>query len=410
MTEVYNLDFDEELLSHLHDPDAWDVLRAEKFRTDLIIEDEVKEIYEWQAEFIHRNGKPATASVLAEEFALDYPESETAIGDLIEKMRVRYIKNNGREVFSVIKEVFEEDPSKLSKIMIQKGRELDEIVRHRGEEFGTGEFDRSEQLYWDKTKQGRGASLGFKELDEHVYQMTGVTFFIAPPKTWKSWFVLNAEIENAKEGRFPYLHSLELPAYESQMRMQCMLANVPWWKFLRNALTSQDLKMMREAAAILDEMGIYKINKPPQGERSIDQLVAEAQDAGADSIFIDQLQYVEVDGQSLGAWNKTEKFWKVLNRARDLSDEIPICFVHQFNREADGADSMPSVKMAKSSAAIEETATLAIGMWANKDMRASSVCEMGVILSRNYTHQLWEVGIELSRGCKLDLIGRKEEE
>jgi hypothetical protein len=185
-----------------------------------------------------------------------------------------------------------------------------------------------------------------------------------------------------------------------------MLANVPWWHYIKNCITREERQRMQEASQLIDESGLYKINKPPAGQRDIDSMVYQARDAGADVIYIDQLQYVESNGRSIGSHNLTGEYWDVLNRARDLTDDGPICFAHQFNREARYAEAMPSMEMIKGSSAVEETATLALGLWANKDMRRNGLLEVGVLCARNYQYAAWEMEVELSRGCGFQIIRR----
>jgi hypothetical protein len=85
---------------------------------------------------------------------------------------------------------------------------------------------------------------------------------------------------------------------------------------------------------------------------------------------------------------------------------MPMMIVHQFNRSVMNADKMPSMQQAKGAAAIEETGTLILGLWANKDMRRSNVVELGTLASRNYQYEAWEIGVELTRGCSFTMLGR----
>ena len=135
-------------------------------------------------------------------------------------------------------------------------------------------------------------------------------------------------------------------------------------------------------------------------------MVERAINSGATCVFIDQLQYVETrSGTSLGARNDTGDYFEVLNELRDYSDEIPIFIVHQFNRSIMSAEGMPEPQQGKGSSAIEETATLELGLWANKDMRSSNIIHLGTLVSRNYSQPTWEIGIELSKGCALIMNG-----
>jgi hypothetical protein len=160
-----------------------------------------------------------------------------------------------------------------------------------------------------------------------------------------------------------------------------------------------------------DQLGSYRIKKPPRGHRGIEEMVYTARENGAEIIFIDQLQYVENDGgQSLGELSNTGDYWGVLDRARDLSDEGPICIAHQFNRSAMYAESMPSVEQAKGSSAVEETATLALGIWGTREMRRGNMMEVGTLIARNQEYASWDMEVEFKHGCSFTIIGRKKED
>jgi hypothetical protein len=726
------VEHDIELLSHLPDPEAWVVLRGEGFRDVLIEDDAVRSIYQWADQHYREHGQVATAAVLDEEFEIDFTEPETAIGDLIDRMRQRYMKNQGRDAVRAIGEQYKEDPSGVPKLLLQQGKELTDLLSRHGEMYGTGDVDRTLKGYLDKATKGPGPSLGFKTLDDYFYGQRGITVYAGPPKTWKalaldtpiptsrgwitmesievgdqvfdehgnqcsvtyvneicigrpcyrvvfsdgtsivadaehewvtktrkpehrerawtteeirntltrcdggsnhsiavagplqledadlpidpyvlgawlgdgtaadgaitiaddqigseiekagyvvrawkssqyvrgvlslkaelrelgvlknkripeqylrasvsqrlsllqglmdtdghctaakgecilytsepslrdqyldlirslgfkpmvnvyqtdckpswhisfmayvdnsvfrltrkrqrqrnrpgpnprsstrqitdivsvssvpvrcisvdssshlylagegmipthnSWFMVKGVIENIFQGTYPWLYPLELPAEETNMRLLCMITNIPWHKYIHNTITRDEQKMMKEVAKDLDEMGVYKIVQPPQGERGPDELIGKAQDAGSGSIWVDQLQYVEVDGKSLGAWNETGKYWEVLDRSRNLTDNI--CFAHQFNRSVMNADKMPSVQQLKGSSAIEETATLALGLWASKEMRKSKRLEVGTLISRNHDFRSWEVEVDLTHRCNFDITGVVEDD
>lgn len=414
--EVYALDLDTDFLWHLAKPESVRYLVGEKVSSKLLEDEYVARVYEWQLAHFREHHKPATAAVLEHEFEdANIEEPETVINDLVERLRARYLQNNGRDVLVDLKNVYKEDPSQLAVAVAREGRRLLDLTVKRGNEYGTGDADLVMSVYDERKLRGRGPSFGFDELDDNFYGYDGVTFTIGPPKRYKSWMGgVKPTVKNVMEGKNVHLYSLELPAEDTDMRILCMAANVPFWKYLRGAFDHHDLNALRQAAEDLDSLGTYRVIKPPPGQRDIETMFGRAADRGADLVIVDQLQYVEVDrgpnrgNVALGEGDHTW-YWQALNKARDLADEIPISFMHQFNRTVMFSEEMPEMQQAKGAAAIEEVATLALGLWSNKDMRQSNRVEYGTLASRNYGYPSWLVQVELSKGCSFEVLERTDE-
>jgi replicative DNA helicase len=230
--------------------------------------------------------------------------------------------------------------------------------------------------------------------------------------THNSWITTNALIQNVLQGRHCWLYSLELPAVEAYWRVMCMAANVPYWKYLKSVLMPAELDHLHAIEGELMEMGTFSTEKPPVGERSVEAMTEKAASGGADVIFIDQLQYCETQaGRSIGSLNNTGDYWEVCDDFRDFSDKVPLWIVHQFNRSVmNNKDGMPEAQQGKGSSAIEETATLELGLWANKELRASNVLQVGTLASRNYDHLEWHLDVNLSNGCSFDMRGVVDDE
>lgn len=410
--EVYALDLDWDLVLHLANPDSVRALQAERLSTKVLEDDFAVKVFQWQLSHIRKHGHPATATVLEDEFPdLVLEEPQTAIGDLIQRLRDRYMKNEGRRALRDIAKLAGENPTAVASEMLRVGKELVDVTSQRGNQFGSGDANRALDVYHKKVLRGPGPTLGFEELDAHFNGIQGLTFVIAPPKTYKSWFAVNGLLEEVMDGKHPYLYSLELPAEDTTWRSYSMAADVPYWKYERGCQSPEDLERINIAAQGLDGYGVYNIDKPPPGERSVHLLVERAMAAEADCIFIDQLQYVENEnGKNLGTLNDTGAYWDILSTLRDYSDDVPIFIVHQFNRSVMNSKEMPEMQQAKGSAAIEETAHLALGLWANKEMRRNNVIEIGTLASRSYSYKSWHVGVELSKGCSLKMLGEVTDE
>lgn len=413
MTEkTYNLDLDAEFINHLAVQKSVEDIQGEQISNRLLVDKTAQDIFLWQLDHIKQHGEPASGAVLQDQFPRwNFEAPQSAVKDLIDRLRERFVRNAGRESVKRIADMTVVEPLEMAKAMIEEGRSLAELTTRRGEVMGTGDFGRAMSAYDRRVLEGKGPSLGFDELDQHFFGMRGVTFLMAAPKTYKSWLTINAVAKNITSGGNPYLYSLELPAEESDMRLRCMAANVPYWKYLHSKLDNDDRKKLRQASEIMDENGSYRVEKPQVGERSVTRMVERAINSGASSIFIDQLQYVESSGgDSLGALNNTGDYFNVVNELRNYSDTIPILVVHQFNRSVMSSKEMPEMQQGKGSSAIEEVATLALGLWANKEMRANNIVQLGTLASRNYSYKAWDIDVELSRGTSFTMIGETQDE
>lgn len=409
--EIFALDIDWDLVNHLVIPESFALLRAEGVAEDLIEDEYVLKVYNFQRNHYREYGAIATPEVIEDEFnEVSIEKPLTAIGDLIERLRDRFVENAGKDIIRGVIASYKEDARALPGALLRTGRELSALISKKGEAYGTGDYPRTMLEYDKNVLRGRGPSYGYNLIDNYFHGQRGLTFLLAPRKTMKSWVTINALIENVSNGVACTLYSLELPAVETDMRVRFMAAGIPWWKYIKGSLNQLERERIRQVSEALDGSGLYEIVKPPRGERSADHLIDRARDAGSEAIFIDQLQYMENGkGSSLGGKNDTGEYFEQINRLKDYSDDGPIWVVHQFNRSSMFAEEMPEVGQAKGSSAIEETCTLALGLWASKDMRASNILEFGTLISRNFSPVSWELSVDLNNGCSLDMIGRVEE-
>jgi hypothetical protein len=78
---IYALDLDWDLVNHLKDSHSVAYLRSEYVQPELIEDPQLRAVFEWQMAHLRKHGKPATASVLEDEFdyiSLEAPQ--TAVG------------------------------------------------------------------------------------------------------------------------------------------------------------------------------------------------------------------------------------------------------------------------------------------------------------------------------------------
>ena len=68
-------------------------------------------------------------------------------------------------------------------------------------------------------------------------------------------------------------------------------------------------------------------------------------------------------------------------------------------------DEFPDSQQGKGSSAIEETATLELGLWANAEMRKAHVLQFGTLESRNHAKEHWNLSVNLDDECEFEMIG-----
>jgi len=182
--EVYRIDLDEEILSHLTIPESISVFQDEEVSTRLIEDDFIKGVYEWQINHIHEHHRPATASVLADEFDLDFSEPLTTPGDLVGRLRERYIRNNARSHMEKISKAYEEDPAKVIDVLPRVAREIVDIAGPRVESYGSGDYERAIQKYNEAVVKPIGPGFGFREIDAHFHAQRGIGFLIGASRPY----------------------------------------------------------------------------------------------------------------------------------------------------------------------------------------------------------------------------------
>jgi replicative DNA helicase len=393
-------------------PQSLDVVVQENFSSDLIFDDSIREIYDWQLSYIRKYGKAASKELLCDQFSeynLVLVPPKSNILDLLERLRKRYAIIETQRVLNAISREVVDNPLLAARKLVDEGRSLASKISSRKELFERKDIDKALDRYARRVERGRGPSFGFEEIDEFYYGQELLTFLVAAPKIGKSWVTINSALKNIENGLTVVIFPLELPAETTDFRLRCMAADIPFWKYLHGQLSDTDIKMLKRKSEQLS--GSYLVEKPARDHRSIYALYQTALEYEADVIYIDQLQYIENrNGRSLGSTNDTKDFFDVVDSLKDLCDEhsVPVWMVHQFNREA-RTDEFPIMQNIKSSASIEECATLVLGLHSNREMRKSKIIQIGTLASRNYGHNRWDLKMEMVNGCNFKLIGESQE-
>lgn len=411
-----HIDLDLDFLFHLANPDSFSSILDEGLAPETIVDSLVRKVFEWQTNYVRQNSRPAPALVLEEQFSeenISIEEPVTDITDLIDRVKRRYGRNEGQKAIRSAGERLIEDPKRAGVEMIEAGQDLVRKLSSHKEIFSESDADKAILRYHKRAIRGRGPSLGFREIDDYFHGLEALTFLVGAPKVAKSWFTIKSALENVKNGQKVVLFPLELPAEITDARLRCMACGIPFRKYLHAEFDDKDVKAFKQTGEELEAQGSYIIEKPPSGQRGVHSLYQRAKDMGADVLYIDQLQYVENDrGRSLGATNDTKDYFEAVDKFKDLADDgIPIWVVHQFNRGwINNVDKFPDMTQIKGSASIEEGGTLVLGLYSNKEMRTNNIIQIGTLATRNHQPAIWDINVDLTRGCSLKMIGRYLEE
>ena len=416
--EILAIDLDDEIIFHMALPESVTFLRTEDLSTDLIFDDFAREVYGFQMNHVKEHGIAATPEVLCDEFdgfndtpILELYDPVTAVGDLLMRLRERFVRYTGKGIVSDLADLCIEHPLEVANRLLVEGRKLSTLVTGKGEVYGTGDFDRAWDGYEALAEQGQGPSLGYDEIDEHFAGMLGLTYLVATRKSYKSWITLNTVLQNVMQGKKCKLYPLELPAFETYWRFICLASDIPYWKFHKRALMPTDRAHMKETIEFIDDHGLFQIEKPDTRARGVQRMMESALNDGMDAVFIDQLQYVENQkGYTVGSQNDTGVYWEVCDDFRNYSDKVPIgSSINSIDPSCITWTNFPAHSKERARLAIEETATLELGLWCNKPMRTAGALQIGTLESRNHDHKHWHLQVDLSHGCSFTMIGEYEE-
>jgi putative DNA primase/helicase len=127
-----NLVYDLEFLYHVADEESWVVIESEEFSAELLEDKRVVEVYEWQLAHVAKYGQVAPKDVLLDEFKdIELQLPQTAIGDLIERLRERYIRNEGRDSLRKIIDLHKEEPLAVPATLVREGKRLTNLTESR---------------------------------------------------------------------------------------------------------------------------------------------------------------------------------------------------------------------------------------------------------------------------------------
>lgn len=392
-------------------------LYRERITPDFMLDREKygKRVLSWVHSFIDEHGVAPTAEVLTTEFPeVNFDATEVPVEYIITKLRERKAQH---ELQRVVSEVAAD---------VQKGRNLEAVER------GFHEFTRIKNLtavqgsmvevgrdweadyarYNQAILDGRleGLTWGWEKVDQDIGGFAyGLAIGTGRPGKGKSWQEVKMAIENARKDVPTVLFTLEMSVEEMFERVQCMIANVSYWKKTRGALNSEERNRFREELTRWKDEGhrLY-ILQPPVAERTVPGLYECASRYEPGLILVDQFKYITPHrgGEAGKRWERSEYICEDL---KIYSERCPIFVAAQINREGGKDESGGEAEHVAVSDAILQHADILFRLHQNKEMADNHMVELAVLKARRATLQAWYLKLELYDACDFRFMNQKDD-
>lgn len=410
------------LVQHLTTEHGMAYLVREGIEGHLISDESLREVVGWSIGYYAQNGyrTAPTVSVMREvwgdlldrkEVDLDdEPEAsiEWAIGDLKDS----YVYSQSSEwAKQFVMEVANAGPGERPDVLaahtqklLRISTALDSRIYRQGAQEG---LDMALRNFEDRqgTTEIRGMRMGFGVIDQYTMGIHDgeLAILAAGPKTGKSFYLAYAALQEWRAGRNVMLFSLENSIEMTWDRIFCMANGVRYNDWQLGRSSPEEVQRIREWRATVEASGHFIVAKPPPGRRSFESMIGEARVHEVDSVFIDQLTFVEMPGNERKA--KTERIGDALHALKNQitmgHKPIPCLVAHQINREGvKQADKVGYLEMyhLADSAEVERTADWVFGLYASRDDKLSRRADFQVLAARRAELKNWHMHWDVNAG------------
>lgn len=405
------IDIEQEFISHLADQTSLEYILREGVTNELLLTTQSKKMYEFVQDHFSQTGKMASTKVLGTEFPdYTFEEPEGTVNWVVDKLRERYQRN---QINDLTLELAERSgkPKEAMQYLREQTLEIERNSLSSRHVWQPGDHKLFLRDLQQQVLQGhyKGVSIGFKDIDDYTggTKKGGVSYIMARPKRMKTFFVLNAFIQQVLADEEPYLSTLENTEQEIMLRISCMLSGFPWDKAQKGQFMSKDWKTLEKAWDTFSQHKFY-IEMPPLDERTVSQIFLKADKYEAGPVLISQFRYLKgtKDWYSAEHQEHAEIAVDLKRAATKPGFERPVIVEAQFNR---GGDSMADLEDFDPSKVgltdmIPQSADTLYGLFQSKDMRANNQTEFGILEARNHGKAAWFIRNELKTHTELDMI------
>lgn len=413
--EEQGVDLEDALMDHLGDPTSAMILYRERLSDEFLFDPITKKTLNFTFDFIREEGEPPGHDILNTETGFEFGPPVTPIDWVIERLRNRYKMNQGKAVVQRLAKLVVTDPDEAVRYGDEEFAKLRQATITRRYERDTGEAMSAIDRYVLAVEKGlgMGVTFGWEAIDEDLIGLRPGTLsvVVARPKRGKSWLLLQSACKAWEQGENVDFYTLELTLEEMEDRFICMLANVPYWAFVKKRLTPEQFGEMRAAAKWAESRdNKLRFLRPNFGERTVSNLQRISREHSPAAVYVDQLSWL--DAQKRMPDQRWREIEFIVDDLKAACDDFPIYVAAQFNREAAGLDEMADLSKIGLSDRIGQTADLILGVHQSKEMKENNLLEFGVVDARSVGYSAYELKMNLGANPEdpyLKYLGRKED-
>lgn len=415
------------LLSNLNDTDAVEELARQQISLEIIPTEELRPIVSWTIDQFFASGltkAPSRAALLdvhgdtLEQVEIELvPEDEEtdSISWAIDHLKSQYTlvswQTFAKQASRDMAEATGDDRvTVLAKTADTLFELLHEVENREG--FADAKTGIRESLrdYEAREQAGhiqRGIMFGWDEVDEHTYGIHEgeLAILAAGPKVGKSMTLARAAWYDAWErGRCAVLFSLENSVEMTYDRMICMHLKIDFRRYQRGECDEGEMQRITDFRQQVEESDVrLYVIQPEMGQRTPEAMVRRARLLNADSLFIDQLTFVEHPRP--GQKPRNVVIAEIMHQLKVLVStgrhRIPLLLAHQINRDgvraAEKTGFLQMYHLAESSE-VERTADWVFGLYQDSEEMKAQEAKFQVLAARREALKVWVLAWRIGMG------------
>lgn len=414
------MDHEKKLISSLTSPvelsQCWDTgLRGEAF-TDPIY----RAAYHFITEYWRSNHMELvpTREMLFYEYpsiALDgHDEESVAIDYLSETIQRKFAALSAQELMVQAAETVFEDPKGTLSTLWRESYKASQVVAPRFDRSDMSSNIEERRLRYQQRleQQGIGLPYGLTEVDDLTHGLLPGELAVvsAYTKVGKSFFLAYVAAMLRRRGFTPIVFTLELSKEEMEERIDAYYSGVSYDRLIHSQLSFEEMRVLQRAQEELRDSGSLHIQRPPEGDRTVIEMIGRARQLGANYVLIDQLSWMDSERSYMGENATRLKYGDITKELReDISNDtlgkIPCMLAVQQNRSSMESQQRRAElwKIAESSN-IERNVDIAFGLSQTREMRVNNAMRLDIMGSRRSDDASWLLQWHLQRESSISII------